>query len=55
MSILEHRCKCRLGTQSAERIEQLERELAREKEAREKAEKQLIERNQGGVRYARNV
>lgn len=55
MSILDDRCQCRLGTQSAERIEQLERKLAKEKAAREKAEAQLVERNQGGQRYARNT
>ena len=52
MTILEHRCKCRLAESA--RIEQLERELAAEKAARAKAEAQLLERNQGGMRYARN-
>ena len=55
MTILDGRCQCRLGTQSAERIEQLERELTREKAARAKAEKQLLEKQQGGMRYARNA
>lgn len=55
MTILEDRCKCRLGSKAAAHIEQLERELAREKAALAKAEAQLVEKQQEEMRYALNA
>lgn len=54
-NILADRCKCRLGSRASARINQLEQDLAAERAARERAEAQLLERNQGGSRYARHT